>query len=154
MLDYILPIAACAYALLQLFKDWEKHQTTWRRVAVFALVLLMGAGTAVNNYMSKRKSATQHSADQAKIAQLQSAIESANQNQKLVQQKLAESLQREQRLNDQNNDLRTSIDAQNELLQIVKHSLPLPLQKQADAIHKNWRREVVQSVNVDAVASH
>jgi len=172
MLDYILalflPIAVFGYGLLHLLKDWGKHETDRRRAAAFVLLLLICAGTAITSSRSilksreqQRASSEQHRADQQKIAQLQSAVEAANRDQNVTQlkldesrRKLDESLQREQRLNDQANDLRTSIDAQNALLQIVKQSLPQSSQKQADSIRKAWRREVVQTVNVQPVTAH
>ncbi len=78
----------------------------------------------------------------------------AEEGQHLTQQKLDESIRKEQRLNDQNNDLRTDLVAQNDLLQIIKRSLPLSAQKQAVQIHKYWVRELSEGVGVqDAVTS-
>jgi hypothetical protein len=82
MLDYILPIAACFYALLQLAKDWEKHETRLRRTAALVLVLLLGVGSAINTYYSKSRAVRQHSDDQAKIAELKKAVEVSSQDQK------------------------------------------------------------------------
>lgn len=82
MLDYILPIAACFYALLQLKKDWEKHETKFRRTAALVLVLLLGVGSAINTYYSESRAVRQHSDDQAKIAELKKAVEVSSQDQK------------------------------------------------------------------------
>jgi predicted nucleic acid-binding Zn-ribbon protein len=80
-------------------------------------------------------------------------LKSAENQQESTQRKLDESLRREQRLNDQNNDLQTDLKAQNELLQIVKESLPSPLRKKADAIPKHWKREIRETLNMKTGAS-
>jgi hypothetical protein len=82
MLDYILPIAACFYALLQLAKDWEKHETKLRRTAALVLVMLLGVGSAINTYYSKSRAVKRHSDDQAKIAELKKAVEVSSQDQR------------------------------------------------------------------------
>jgi len=54
-LGYVLPIAAVLYGLLQLAKDWNAHKTTWRRAAVFILIMLVGVGGVINNYAELQK---------------------------------------------------------------------------------------------------
>jgi hypothetical protein len=81
MLNYVLPVAASIYALLQLAKDWRAHQTPRRRVAAFILILLVGLGTAVNNYYSSQRAAKQHADDQSEIKSLKTAVETAKQAQ-------------------------------------------------------------------------
>jgi len=82
MLDYVLPIGACFYSLLQLAKDWDNHQTTLRRTAAFVLVLLLGIGSAFNIHLSKSRTSKQHTDDQRQIAELKKAVEVSDQNQK------------------------------------------------------------------------
>lgn len=78
MLNYFLPIAASLIALLQLAKDWSAHQTSWRRGSVLALIVLFGAGGAINSYYSNQRATKQHTADQAEIAGLKTGVETAN----------------------------------------------------------------------------
>ncbi len=78
MLNYFLPIAASFIALLQLAKDWGAHQTTWRRGTALALIVLFGVGSAINNYYSSQRVATQHANDQVEIKGLKTAVETAN----------------------------------------------------------------------------
>jgi hypothetical protein len=78
MLNYFLPIAASFIALLQLAKDWGAHQTTWRRGAALLLIVLFGAGSAINSYYLNRRTARQHASDQAEIKGLKTAVETAN----------------------------------------------------------------------------
>lgn len=78
MLNYFLPVAASFIALLQLAKDWGAHQTTWRRGAALILIVLFGVGSAINNYYSSQRAATQHANDQVEIKGLKTAVDTAN----------------------------------------------------------------------------
>ncbi len=92
MLNYMLPIAAAFLAALQLAKDWGAHQTTWRRVVVLSLIVLVGIGGALNNYYSGRKASKQHDDDQRRIAALKQAVDSANENQKINTEQFVDAL--------------------------------------------------------------
>jgi hypothetical protein len=88
MWNYLLSLATVGLAGLQLAKDWGAHQTSWRRAAVLFLILLLGAGGAINTYYSGKRTAAlraeeqgkanrQHNEDQKQIAGLQKAVETA-----------------------------------------------------------------------------
>jgi hypothetical protein len=81
MWNYFLPIGTAFIAVLQLAKDWGAHQTHWRRGLLLGLIVVLATGGAVNNYITSRRSAAQHTQDQAEIESLKKAVETANQNQ-------------------------------------------------------------------------
>ena len=62
MWNYLLPVMAALYGLLSLIKDWKAHESHWRRILVFILVIAIAVGTGVNNYKSG-KSATKRDQD-------------------------------------------------------------------------------------------
>lgn len=129
MLDYVLPIAACFYALLQLKKDWEKHETTLRRAAAFVLVLILGVGSAVNTHYSRKKAAKQHGDDVAQIVGLKKAVETANHNQEANTQLFVGALSN---LSHEVADLKT--EAATEKLQARLTSVQAELQKTQQAL--------------------
>lgn len=81
MWSYILPIVVALLAMLQLAKDWGAHKTHWRRAIVFALILLVAIGSGISNYYATRNAAERHTQDQAQIAGLKTAVDTANQSQ-------------------------------------------------------------------------
>jgi hypothetical protein len=81
MWNYILPVGVAFIALFTLAKDWVAHQTNWRRGTILGLILLVGIGSAVNNFYTNKRTAAQHTQDQAQITGLKTAVETANQNQ-------------------------------------------------------------------------
>lgn len=81
MLSYVLSLVPAALALLQLAKDWGAHQTHWRRASVLVLIVVLGAGGAINTYRSAIKTEAQRNADQRRISGLEEAVKTANANQ-------------------------------------------------------------------------
>ncbi|HYB77026.1 MAG TPA: hypothetical protein VEE85_02410 [Candidatus Bathyarchaeia archaeon] len=57
MLNYVLPVVAALYALLNLIKDWKAHQHRWRQVLAFILIAVIGVGTGINNYYGGKAAA-------------------------------------------------------------------------------------------------
>jgi hypothetical protein len=127
----------------------KKHPTKWR-VGLIFFGLLISALTFRQLYQQEKKS--EGSASRAE--KMEHMLQVADDGQRATQRRLDESIQREQRINDQNNDLRTDLRAQNELLQILKNYLPPDARKKADSIHKHWNRELFESIHVqDKVAA-
>jgi len=52
MWNYVLPVVAALYALLNLIKDWKAHQHPWRQILASILIVVIGVGTGINNYYS------------------------------------------------------------------------------------------------------
>ncbi len=81
MLNYFLLIAVTALAIFGFYKDRDAYKTKWRRRAVLLLTVLIGIGGIVNYYYGERRAEKQHADDQTKIAELKSAVDTANKNQ-------------------------------------------------------------------------
>jgi hypothetical protein len=135
--NYILPIAASFIALLQLAKDWGAHQTTWRRALALGLIVLFGVGSAINNYYTSQKSASQHANDQAQITGLKTAIETANKNQEANTTQFLGALER---LSKEVGDLKS--DVTTEKLQSKLATVQAELQKTQKALGPGPKAEL------------
>jgi hypothetical protein len=81
MWGYIPTLVTVFLAGLQLAKDWGAHQATWRRITVLVLIILLGIGGAVNTFYANKRALNLNTTNQAVIASLQRAVETANRNQ-------------------------------------------------------------------------
>lgn len=128
--------------ILSLLAMWyapprKRHPWRWR-----FLLLVFGMFISGLSYLQQR--------DQRIASEQRSRnIEAMLREQQSTQQKLDDSLRREQRLNDQNNDLKTNLAAQGQLLEVMKESLPAKLQRKANSIHKHWVREIQETIHTD-----
>lgn len=81
MLNYILNLATIALSAFALAKDWNAHQSHWRRVAIIFFIGVLGGASLVNTHFSNKKAIAQQQdaiKDQKQIASLSTAVETAN----------------------------------------------------------------------------
>ncbi len=92
MLNYLLNLATIGLAAFTLAKDWKAHQNHWRRGTIIALIIVLGGASLVNTHLSNKKTiqqqqraeddrriaSTQRKLDEATIAGLKTAVDTAN----------------------------------------------------------------------------
>ena len=93
MLNYLLNLATIGLAAFTLAKDWKAHQSHWRRGTIIALIIVLGGASLVNTHLSNEENdssssngrkttgesrATQRKLDEATIAGLKTAVDTAN----------------------------------------------------------------------------
>jgi hypothetical protein len=138
MWNYILPVGVIA--LFTLAKDWVAHQTNWRRGTVLGLILLVGIGSAVNNFYTNRRTATQHTKDQAEITGLKTAVDAANQSQQANTKQFVDAFGK---LSQKVSDLQTQVAT--EALQKKLASVQAELQKTQKALAPGQKAKLMFS---------
>lgn len=81
-LNYILQFFTTILALLLLTKDWEALKKPYVRYPVFVLIILVGAGALLNNYLTTQHNEKIRQQDNAAIIKLQQALDTSEQNRK------------------------------------------------------------------------
>lgn len=74
MWSYVLPVVAALYAGLQLKKDWKAHEHRWRQVSAFILIVVIGIGTSIDNYYSKKRSTKRNDELQQSVDKMREQI--------------------------------------------------------------------------------
>jgi hypothetical protein len=114
----------------------KKHALKWR-VGLICFGVFISGLTYRQLHQQKEKSET----SEHRAANMEKMLLASQGKERETHRKLDESILREQRINDQNNDLRTDIQA-------LKRSLPVDVQKRADKIPKLYRRELYEDIDV------
>lgn len=139
ILDWSVIVLPTILSLLAMWYAPPRRRYPWRwRMGL----LLFGVFISGLSYLQQRG---QRNASEQQTRNIEAMLK----EQRSTQQMLDDSLLREQRLNDQNNDLKTNLAAQGQLLEIMKESLPARLQRKANNIHKHWVREIQETIHTD-----
>ena len=123
----------------------RREQKKFPHIALFAFLGILGIGltfwVGCQTYRSEKEAATVQSKMNENLVQA---------NEKLDQTKLAlsESLNKEQWLEDQNNDLRAVDDTIDSMVRIMGNCLPEKYRKQLEQQHRHFERSVKENIQI------